>query len=126
MTRASRPMARCVAAPRLSPSAIGCFINASAARPCPVHAVCLLQRAPSLSLDVEVLASNPLSIAPYMLGLPDAGGGERARFELYSQLASSAVLLRVSAGEHDSPSAIAARLRGELSTGRPEPVAVLA
>jgi hypothetical protein len=100
--------------------------RASTAQPCTVCAICLLERASSLSLDVREVPANPLLIAPYMLGLPDTGGRERARFELYSELVHSAKLVRASAGDHDSPQAIADRLRGVLAAGQPDAVEVTA
>jgi hypothetical protein len=61
----------------------------------PVYAICLLERSPGLSLDVEVLAPNPLPLAPYMLGLLGDAERERRRFELYADLMGSVMLMRL-------------------------------
>ncbi|HTA36324.1 MAG TPA: hypothetical protein VK761_06380 [Solirubrobacteraceae bacterium] len=70
-----------------------------ATEPALLDAVCILERDPKLSLDVARVPANPLSLAPFMLGLPDDEvARERERFELYSALTRQAQLLRVTAG----------------------------
>jgi hypothetical protein len=83
--------------------------------PCPVRAVCLLQRGPSLSLAVEPMPASPVALMPYMLGLADEEGRERERFELYSELMASSMLVRICAGERHPPEMIAQRLRALLA-----------
>jgi hypothetical protein len=83
--------------------------------PCPVRAVCLLQRGPLLPLDVQHAPASPVALMPYMLGLADEDGRERRRFELYSELMSHAGLIRISAGERHPPHVIAERLRAVLA-----------
>ena len=79
--------------------------------PCPVRAVCLLRRAPLLSLAVEPMPASPLALAPYMLGLSEDVDRARERFELYSELMGSAMLIKISAGDGHRPDVIAQRLR---------------
>jgi hypothetical protein len=94
--------------------------------PCSVRAVCLLQRAPLLSLEVEAMPASPVALMPYMLGLEDDDERARSRFELYSELMSGASLIRISAGERNSPDAIAERLRAVLLTQPDRSVGALA
>lgn len=63
--------------------------------PCPVRAVCLLERSRGLPLDVQALSANPLHLSPYILGLPGDVERERRKFDLYADLADSAMLMRV-------------------------------
>ncbi|HEX6688746.1 MAG TPA: hypothetical protein VF085_08785 [Solirubrobacterales bacterium] len=76
-------------------------------RPTRLAAIFLFDRAADLSLAVRPLRSSPLTLAPYMLGLPDEAARESARFGLYSDLATSTALLRLTAGATDSPAALA-------------------
>lgn len=89
-------------------------------RPRPVRALCLLERGPHMPLRVEAMPASPVWLMPYALGLLD--GGERARFELYAELAAGAAVLRVSAGDGHSPATIAELLQRQLGAGRREPV----
>ena len=94
--------------------------------PCPVRAVCLMQRGPHLSLEVEPMPASPVALMPYMLGLADEEGRERERFELYGELMASAMLVRISAGEHHPPELIAQRLHALLAGVPGEPAGALA
>jgi hypothetical protein len=84
-----------------------------------VAAVVLLERAPGLSLEAEVLSASPLVLAPYMLGLPGGFGHKATRFALYSDLAESAVLLRLTADPEDPPSVLAETLERALDLKAP-------
>ena len=81
----------------------------------PLHAICLLERSPELQLDVQVLPSSPLPLAPYMLGLLDGSERERTRFDLYGDLMASAALMRVTSGLTDRPADIADLIEGALA-----------
>jgi len=83
--------------------------------PCPVSAIVLLERSPGLPLDLQLLPSSPLPLAPYMLGLLDDADRERRRFELYADLVSSASLARLSCGTANSPEELADLIGQELS-----------
>jgi hypothetical protein len=89
--------------------------HASASEPCPVAALCLLQRGPFDGLQVSDLPANPLPLVPYALGLDSGAERIRARFALYGELASSARLLRVRAGTGVSSTRIAGYLESVLS-----------
>jgi HPr Serine kinase C-terminal domain len=62
--------------------------------PAPVVAIALLQRDDG-SVQVEELPRSPLSLAPFMLGLPDDDGRDGARFSLYADLVETARLLQL-------------------------------
>ena len=83
--------------------------------PCPVSAVCLLERGRPGPLEIRPLAQTPLALAPYMLGLGDGPGRERERFELYSELMDGSRLLRICAGDTAGPHRIALSLRQLLA-----------
>jgi len=82
--------------------------------PRPVSTVCLLERGPSLSLEIQTLPSNPLQLAPYMLGLSTAAERQRSRFCLYADLMESATLVRLTAGYEHRPEQLADLLEGAL------------
>jgi hypothetical protein len=68
-----------------------------------VAAICILEREPGLTLAAEPLGS-PLALAPYMLGLPDdEDERERSRFDLYSNLMDSAMVVRLTGDTEDEP-----------------------
>jgi hypothetical protein len=94
-----------------------------AARPRPVHGICLLERRMGLARGVSTVSSGPLALAPYMLGLDDDPQRERARFALYADLASSATLLRVSCDSAVSPADVAGLIERALD-GEMRPAAV--
>jgi len=90
--------------------------------PRPVRMVCLLERGPSLPLETHTLPSNPLPLAPYMLGLSSDGERQRNRFCLYADLMESATLVRLTAGFEHRPGQLADLLEQALAR-RPELVA---
>jgi hypothetical protein len=80
-----------------------------------VRMVCLLTRAPNLSLEARVLPAGPLPLSPYMLGLRADTERERRRFSLYAELASSATLLRLTSCTSDSRASLADRVEQTLA-----------
>ncbi len=88
----------------------------------PVAAVVLLERVPGFSLEAEALSPSPLVLAPYMLGLPGDFGRDATRFALYSDLAETAVLLRLTADQMDRPADLAETL--ERALGLKAPLAI--
>jgi hypothetical protein len=95
----------------------------TAREPHPIRAICLFERSPGLSLDLQVLPPNPLPLAPYMLGLPEDAERERARFELYADLMGSVTLLRLTCGVTVRPSRLADLVEQAL-VDRPAAVAL--
>jgi hypothetical protein len=87
----------------------------------PLNAVCLLERASGLALDVELMPRNPLPLAPYMLGLPEDLERERRRFELYADLTASVPLLHVSCDLSDHPADVADLIEQALAGSVAEP-----
>ena len=63
----------------------------------PVRMLCMLERGPGLATETHVLGTNPLTLAPYMLGLSEDAERQRGRFGLYADLIESTPLVRVSA-----------------------------
>lgn len=101
-------------------------VRSSTVSPCPVVAVCLLARAPLLSLSLAAMPASPVALMPYMLGLSEEPGRERERFELYCELMRTAALIRISAGDGHPPGLIAERLRALLDAHPREPAGALA
>ncbi len=68
----------------------------------PMRMLCVLERGPGLASEARKLGSNPLALAPYMLGLASDSERQRERFELYANLIESTPLVKVSAevGQH--------------------------
>lgn len=62
--------------------------------PAPVAAVVLLGRGEG-QVEAEELSPSPLSLAPFMLGLPDEEGRDGERFALYADLVEVSRLLRL-------------------------------
>lgn len=93
-------------------------ISAGALAPCEVAAIFLLDRGHNRGPEVSPLPASPLTLAPYMLGLPDDGEGEAARFSAYSDLARGARFLRLAAGRRVPPSELADAVERALE---PEP-----
>lgn len=75
--------------------------------PRPVAAIFFFEREPRLALEAEPVHVSPLTLVPFMLGLPDERGREAPRFALYSDLVDSARLLRLTADLADRPTDIA-------------------
>jgi hypothetical protein len=96
------------------------------AEPRPVRMLCLLERGSGLDLDLEVLAPNPLLLAPYMLGLSMDAERQRARFALYADLMGSTPTVRLRAGLGHSPQQMADLIEQALSDTSGQPVAELA
>ena len=90
-------------------------IERTAERDLPVAALVLLERGAAPTTRIEELPASPLSLAPYMLGLPDDEGRDAARFDLYSDLVAEARLLRLSASTADPPESLADELERVLS-----------
>jgi hypothetical protein len=93
--------------------------HASAKRIRPVRLLCLLERAPGLQPATHVLPSNPLTLAPYMLGLSTDAERLRSRFHLFANLLESATLVRLTAGPEHPPEQLADLLQQALAC-RPE------
>lgn len=88
----------------------------------PVALLCLLERAPGLTLDCERLAPTPLALAPYVLGLSEDPARLRERFLLHADLMREATLVRVTAGLEHSPHELAGLLERALAVAtRTEP-----
>jgi HPr Serine kinase C-terminal domain len=66
----------------------------SASEPAPVAAVVLLERGEG-PVEVQELSASPLTLAPFMLGLPDEVGRDGDRFALYADLVEAGRLLRL-------------------------------
>jgi hypothetical protein len=92
--------------------------HASVSQTRPVRLVCLLERRPGLALESRALPSNPLLLAPYMLGLASDAERERRRFCLYADLMESAALVRLTAGAEHTPCQIADELERTLADTR--------
>lgn len=90
-------------------------VSTSALRPAPVAAVILLDRRPGLPSAVLHLSRSPLTLAPYMLGLPDEDESEGKRFSLYSDLAERTSFLRLAADERVRPAELADMVEGALA-----------
>jgi hypothetical protein len=89
-------------------------VGSRAARePREVVAIVLLERAAGLTLQARRLPVSPLTLVPFMLGLPDEAR-DAATFAVYSDLVDSAVLLRLSGGADDSPADFAAALEDAI------------
>jgi hypothetical protein len=89
--------------------------HAVTGEPRPLHAVCLLRRAAGLSLDARVLPANPLTLAPFMLGLLGDARRGRSRFELYADIAASVALIGLTCDLAAGPAQLAERLRRTLA-----------
>jgi hypothetical protein len=66
-----------------------------ASEPAPVVAIVLLERDEG-PIEAQELPSSPLTLAPFMLGLPDEEGRDGTRFALYADLVETGRLLRLS------------------------------
>jgi hypothetical protein len=78
-----------------------------ATRPRPVRLLCLLERGKDLKLEARSEPPNPLTLAPYMLGLSTETERQRARFGLYADLIESATLIRLTGGLEHRPEQLA-------------------
>jgi hypothetical protein len=84
----------------------------------PMRMLCLLERSRDLPLEIHTLTSNPLPLAPYMLGLSSDPERHRSRFRLYADLTESATLVRLTASLEHRPEELADLLEQAL-TRRP-------
>jgi len=80
---------------------IWAVVGEPASEPAPVAAVVLLERGEG-PVEAEGLPPSPLTLAPFMLGLPDEEGRDGARFALYADLVEAGRLLRLS-GKGSAP-----------------------
>lgn len=81
----------------------------------PIRLLCVLERGLDRELAVESLQPNPLSLAPYMLGLSAERVRRLARFELYADLTASVTLVRLTGGFEHRPSQLADRVEQALA-----------
>jgi hypothetical protein len=96
--------------------------RANTTQPRPVRLLCLLERSADLALEIHALPSNPLLLAPYILGLSNDPERQRSRFSLYADLMASARLVRVTAGIGHGPGELADLIQDAVSH-QPELVA---
>jgi hypothetical protein len=87
--------------------------------PRPVAAIFLFEREPRLALAAEPVRVSPLTLVPFMLGLPNEKGREAPRFALYSDLVDSARLLRLTANLTDRPADVADAVERTLGLRAP-------
>jgi hypothetical protein len=71
-----------------------CGVGGAAQEPAPVAAVVLLERGEG-PVQAHELDPSPLTLAPFMLGLPDEEGRDGERFALYADLVEAGRLLRL-------------------------------
>jgi hypothetical protein len=88
--------------------------------------LCLLERRPGLSLELEALESSPLPLSPYVLGLSSEPKRQRSRFDVLADLVQAARLVRVSAGPGDGPGQLAELLERALAGHQQSSVGALA
>ena len=92
-------------------------VSDPASGPAPVAAIVLLERAPGLPLEARSLPTSPLTLAPFMLGLPDDDGRDGARFALYSDLVESAAILHLGGDADHGPDDLATALERAIGLG---------
>jgi hypothetical protein len=91
-------------------------MHAITTRPRPVRLLCLLERGPGLKLEARPEPSNPLTLAPYMLGLSTEIERQRDRFGLYADLIESATLIRLTGGLEHRPEQLADLIEPALAS----------
>jgi HPr Serine kinase C-terminal domain len=91
-------------------------VGESASDPAPVAAIVLLERGEG-PVEAQELAPSPLTLAPFMLGLPDEEGRDGERFALYADLVEAGRLLRLSGAATAPASEFAEAL--EFAVGAP-------
>jgi hypothetical protein len=79
-----------------------------------VRMLCLLERTNGEPATAQLEPSNPLLLAPYMLGLTGTQERVRRRFDLYADLTESASLVRLTAGPTHPPQVLADLIEGLL------------
>jgi HPr Serine kinase C-terminal domain len=77
-------------------------LGEAASGPGPVVAVAILARGGGAAPHAEEVAASPLTLAPFMLGLPDESGRDGRRFSLYADLVEDATILEL-AGAAKAP-----------------------
>jgi hypothetical protein len=87
-----------------------------ARRPRPLAAVCLLERGPDTTTQVQRLAASPLHLRPHVRPLRVPVERDRERFELLADLAETVPVYRVCAGPEVTPSGVADMVEGVLGT----------
>ena len=89
------------------------LVEDAASEPAPVAAVVLLERGEG-PVRTQELSPSPLTLAPFMLGLPDDEGRDGRRFALYADLVETGRLLRLN-GDAGAPAhEFAAALEGAV------------
>ena len=83
--------------------------------PRPVRALCLLERGIGSALETRVLDASPRSLERHILGSWGGDIRQRERSQLYTDLASSATLLCLSAGLEEPPGALADAVEAALA-----------
>lgn len=78
-----------------------------ARRPCPLAAVCLLERGPDSTTQVQRLDASPLHLRPHVRPLRVPAQRDRKRFELLADLAETVPVHRVCAGPEVTPPGVA-------------------
>lgn len=87
--------------------------------PRPLRMLCLLQRSLNLPTQIRTLASSPLVLAPYVLGLSTDAARQRSRFSLYADLMDSTTLVQLTTDLEHGPATLADLLEDALAH-RPE------
>lgn len=84
-----------------------------------VRLICLLGREPGQTLAARTLSPNPLSLAPFMLGLLGDLDRERSRFTLFANLIDSAEVVQITGEPDDSPEDFADLIAQTLASTAP-------
>ncbi|HEV2857162.1 MAG TPA: hypothetical protein VGW80_02030 [Solirubrobacterales bacterium] len=84
-------------------------VEGAVREPAPVAAIVLLERGEG-AVEARELPASPLTLAPFMLGLPDDEGRDGDRFELYADLVEAGRLLHLRGAETAPVSEFAAAL----------------
>ncbi|MDQ3435171.1 MAG: hypothetical protein M3481_10915 [Actinomycetota bacterium] len=87
-----------------------------ARRPRPLAAVCLLERGPDTTTQVQHLQASPLHLRPHVRPLRVPVERDRARFELLADLAETVPVYRVCVGSEMPPPGVADIVEGVLET----------
>jgi hypothetical protein len=91
-------------------------VRGGARRPRPLAAVCLLERSPDATTQVQRLAASPLHLRAHVRPLRVPVERDRGRFELLADLAETAPVYRVCAGPEVRPDGVADMVEGVLGT----------
>jgi hypothetical protein len=91
-------------------------VTAHASEPCPLSAICLLERADGLPTALGRHPRGPLALLPHALALPGSRERLRHRFELLGDLIADVPVLRLTAGPDGSPSVLADIVESALET----------